>query len=125
MPPDNHFGVGNGSFQDRVADSTWKHAAEFNKKKCDEATASLQAATKELVEYRLLELGLDPMFSAVANGIRLRLSMRESLHHLAELFSTKYPKEDDEIVQNLIAIFTGPVERKLQGDADGSADGHE
>lgn len=128
MANGSSHGTGNG-FQSRVAEATWEHAARHNKEKWDHAEQRLAAANLKNAEYAELEGRLDPFRPGGLDGggLRRRRSMKESLRHLAELFATKYPKESDEVVQNLIAIFTDPVEQKLQGESDatGPADGPE
>lgn len=98
-----------------LAVRTWKHAAEHNKNertKLEERIKDLQDEHDELLKIEVQLGRRDP-----ENPFPTR-KLRDSLHLLAELFVSKYPQEDSPIVQNLVEMFVGPVEKNLEGDSD-------
>lgn len=68
----------------------------------------------QLAEFEEIETTLDPWSSD--DPLRPVRPLKESLALIAELFVNKYPNEDAEIVQRLVAMFVDPMERRLVGD---------
>jgi|HubBroStandDraft_1064217.scaffolds.fasta_scaffold818937_2 hypothetical protein len=98
----------------RIAENAWKHAAEHNKQKWNEAEQRCAEANIKLSEFQEIEGRLDPWTNE--GPLRLRRTLKESLLLLAEVFVNKYPKEDADVVQKLVAMFVEPIERSLVGD---------
>lgn len=97
----------NDSTQAALAESTWRHASEFNKRRLQEVKDDLHLVQKELELFRIIEKKLSPVYN-----------LEDSLKQLAEIFITRYPQEDAEVVKRLIAMVIDPVERKLEEDDD-------
>jgi len=84
---------------------------EDTKKELSRVRNNLEAATKELTKYRLIEIHLGKNGENDHSEVE---EMATSLREIAEIFVSKYPNEDHPRVQNLIRMFTRPIEDKME-----------